>query len=309
MTSPRGTPPVSRGAAFAALGAGGLGLAMAATTRPAAAQVATPAATVERDVVYGEVDGQELLLDIYRPPARDAPRPAVILIHGGGWSVGIDRSVNAEPAQELAEAGYVAFNIDYRLMDGTPRRNVWPVQLDDVQRAVRWIRANATAYGVDPDRIGSYGGSSGGHLAGMLGVRETHAENDQALAGYSSRVRCVVDLAGDMDLTIPYPQALDRQIAIGFLGGTAAEMPDAYSDASPLAWVDGDTAPFLVVHGAADDINPVKHSRSMVAALHEAGVEVIYAEFPELGHLDVFDWRLHGPWTLAFFARHLQPER
>jgi len=292
----------------AALGAA-LGL-----VRPGQAysQDATPSAevvTVERDVVYGEVDGQPLLLDIYHPPARDTPRPAVVLIHGGGWSEGVDRSVNVEPARELAGAGYVAVNVAYRLMDGAPGRNAWPVQLDDVQRAVRWVRANAATYGVDSDRIGSYGGSSGGHLAGMLGVRETRDDADPTLAGYSSRVACVVDLAGDMDLTIPYPQPFDRQIVVALLGGTAAEEPDAYSDASPLAWVDGDTAPFLVVHGAADDVNPVEHSRRMIEALHAAGVEAIYAEFPDLGHIDVFDWRLHGPWALTFFARRLRPER
>ncbi len=280
----------------------------------AAAQDASPGAArgaveLERDIAYGEAGGEPLVLDVYRPPARDAPRPAVILIHGGGWTVGIDRSVNVEPAQELATAGYVAFNLAYRLMGGEATPNTWPAQLDDVQRAVRWVRANAAAYGVDPERIGSYGGSAGGHLAAMLGVRETRDNADPELAGFSSRVTYVVDLAGDMDLTIPYPQEIDRQIAVNLLGGKAAEEPEAYLDASPLAWVDGDTAPFLIVHGAADDANPVAHSRRMVEALHEAGVEVVYAEFPRLGHLDVFAWELHGPWTLTFLAVHLQPDR
>lgn len=290
------------------VGAAAIGAALATHHRSAFAQDATPVAP-ELDVAYGEANGMSLVLDVYSPPAREAPRPAVVLIHGGGWSVGVERWVNEEPAQELARAGYVAFNIDYRLMDGTPGHNVWPAQLDDVQRAVRWVRANAAAYGVDPARIASYGGSSGGQLAAMLGVRETRDNSDPALSEYSSRVACVVDLAGDMDLAMPYPNPSDNDIAVALLGATPAEAPEAYRDASPLYWVDQDTVPFLIVHGGSDEVNPVEHSRRMVTALHDAAVEVIYAEFPGLGHLAVFDWRVHGPWTLTFLGIHLRPEQ
>lgn len=281
----------------------------------AAAQDATPEASqaafeTEPNVVYGEAGGEPLLLDVYRPPARTTLRPAVILIHGGAWTYGYaDRSVNIEPARELAAAGYVAFNIAYRLMGGEAKPDTWPAQLDDVQRAVRWVRAHADEYGVDPERIGSYGGSSGGHLAAMLGVRDTRDNADPELASFSSRVTCVVDLAGDMDLTIPYPNPSDDQIAINLLGGLAAATPEAYRDVSPITWVDAETVPFLVVHGGADEANPVEHSRRMVAALHNAEVEVIYAEFPGVGHLGAFAWDLHGPWALTFFARHLHPDR
>ena len=167
----------------------------------ATAQEATPVAPIqERDVVYGEVAGEELLLDDWRPPPRELPRPAMVVIHGGGWTEGFgDRTDFVLPSFELAKAGYVVFNIAYRLLPEHP----WPAQLDDVQRAVRWIRANAATYGVDPQRIGSYGHSSGGHLAAFLGVRDTRDNSDPALAAFSSRVACVVDLAGDVDLTIP----------------------------------------------------------------------------------------------------------
>jgi acetyl esterase/lipase len=282
---------------------------------PAKAQDATPTADPtaiesERDVVYGEVDGEALLMDIHRPPARENPRAAVILIHGGGWTRGYGSRFDMDaPAKELANAGYVTFNIDYRLLTGEPGVNQWPVQLDDVQRAVRWIRANAVAYNVDSERIGSYGHSSGGHLAAFLGVRETRDNVDPALATFSSRVTCVVDLAGDMDLTIPYPQEMDRQIAVNLLGGTAEEVPDAYQDASPITWVDADSAPFVIMHGARDDINPVEHSRTMEVALHEAGVEVVYFEDPDADHFAWGSWTNSGPWTLTFLEHHLHPER
>jgi acetyl esterase/lipase len=103
--------------------------------RGAAAQEATPtvaqaAVETQRGVAYGEVDGTELLLDAYLPPAREAPRPAVILIHGGFWTSG-SRSDMSVAARELAKAGYVAFSIDYRLLDAVTAQNPWPAQLDD----------------------------------------------------------------------------------------------------------------------------------------------------------------------------------
>jgi acetyl esterase/lipase len=297
-------------------GAAGLAaLGLAGRPGPIAAQEAasTPARNVvdtENGVVYGEADGQELILDIARPPARDDPRPAVILIHGGGWTEYLGSRLDMSmPALELAKAGYVAFNVEYRLLTSEPGVHMWPAQLDDVQRAVRWVRANAATYGVDPERIGSYGHSSGGHLAAMLGVRETRDNGDPDLAGFSSRVTCVADLAGDMDLTIPYPQEMDNQIAINLLGGTPAEAPEAYRDASPIAWVDEQTAPFLILHGTNDTINPVAHSRTMEAALHEAGIEVVYLEDPHADHFTWGSWFNSGPWTLTFFAQHLHPER
>ena len=208
---------------------------------PRAAHQATPRAASggvarERDVVYGEVAGQQLLLDVYRPPARDTLRPAVILIFGGAWSFG-SRSAMAEPAQHLAEAGYVAFSIDHRLVNAGAE-NRWPVQLDDVQRAVRWVRAHAADYGVDPERLASYGWSSGAHLATMLGVRDTRDNSDPALAEYSSRANCVVSLSADLDLTVPQTNFGSKMTLESFLGGTLEEEPEAYRDASPLSWVD-----------------------------------------------------------------------
>ena len=111
-----------------------------------------------------------------------------------------------------------------------------------------------------------------------------------------------------MDLSIPYPQEVDRQIVVSLLGGTADEVPDVYRDASPIAWVDEESSPFLILHGTQDDINPVTHSRTMEAALHEAGVEVVYLEDPDAGHGTWGNWASTAPWTLTFFEIHLHPE-
>ena len=94
----------------------------------------------------------------------------------------------------LARSGFVAFSVDYRLFNGTV--NLWPAQLDDVQRAVRWIRANAAKYRVDPNRIGAFGHSAGAQLAALLGMEDTRDNSDPSLAKYSSKVQAVVDVSG-----------------------------------------------------------------------------------------------------------------
>jgi acetyl esterase/lipase len=282
-------------------------------TSPARAQNATPSAVsplVAKDVVYGTVDDQPLLLDIASPGDRGTARPAVILLHGGGLVFG-DRGFVSDKWAICADAGYVAVNVGYRLFNMDTGANAWPAQLDDVQLAVRWIRANADTYGIDPDRIGVLGESSGGQLGSFLGSRDTRNEGDPALAGISSRVNCVVDLAGPVDQSTP---SEDEQIVAtiaAILGGTAESPPDeaAYRDFSPITFIDEQSAPFLIMHGAADPLVPVEQSRSMVEALHEAGVEVVYAEFPGLDHFALFDWSLVGLETLAFLARHLEPDR
>jgi acetyl esterase/lipase len=257
----------------------------------------------EVGVVYGIVDDEPLLLDVYRPPVRAASRPAVVLVHGGGMWTG-SRADMADPARQLARAGYVAFAVDYRLVEAEAGRHRWPAQLDDVQLAVRWVRAGAGRYGVDPERVGAYGWSAGGQLAALLGTRDTR---DLALANaeYPSRVACVVDLAGDVDLTAyTVPPALDEVVAL--LGGTPAEVPARFRDVSPLSWIDPRTVPFLVIHGLADDVVPIEQPRLLVAGLRAAGVEVEYTELPDTGHGDL-SWSRVGSAALAFLGRYLHP--
>jgi acetyl esterase/lipase len=209
------------------------------------------------------------------------------------------------PAQQLARAGYVAFSLDYRLVDAATGSHRWPAQLDDVQRAVRWLRAHAADYGIDPMRVGAYGWSAGGQLAALLGTRDTR-DGTAPLASYSSRVVCVVDLAGDVDLAA-YTQPPTLHEVVALLGGTPQEVPERYRDASPLSWIDGRSAPFLVVHGALDDVVPIDQSRRLVAALRGAGVEVQFVELDDAGH-DGLAWARVGSPTLAFLGLHLHVE-
>jgi acetyl esterase/lipase len=265
--------------------------------------VAEEPVDIERGVVYGEVAGGPLLLDVYRSLPHRAPRPAVILIHGGGMWTG-SRTHMEHPARQLASAGYVAFSVDYRLVDAAAGCHRWPAQLDDVQHAVRWVRAHAADFGIDPMRVGAFGWSAGGQLAALLGTRDTR-DATAPLGSYLSRVACVVDLAGDVDLAAyTEPPALHEVVAL--LGGTLHEVPERYRDASPLSSIDGRTAPFLVVHGAQDDVVPIEQSRRLVAALREAGVEVQFVELANAGHDDLA-WARVGQAALTFLDRHLRP--
>jgi acetyl esterase/lipase len=268
--------------------------------------------TSENDVEYGKVNGKPLLLDVMRPVSRVVkPRPAIVFVHGGGWIIGDKRGMRAM-AETAAREGFVCFNINYRLAFGA--ENNWPAALDDSQRAVRWVRANAARYGVDPERMGAVGGSAGGHLVTFLGTTDTLDNSDPALARYSSRTQCVVNLFGPTDLTDDLSQKVEAGLASNdmvrqFLGGTPQQKPDAARAASPLWRVDAKSAPFLIFHGRLDTLVPPDHSERLYAALQKAGVESKLVMFENEGH----GWKKKetqdrfAAETLAFLKKHLRP--
>ena len=258
----------------------------------------------ERNVGYGTADGQALRLDLYRPMAPSAaPRPAVVFVHGGGWAAGDKRDFDGA-AQALAQQGYVALSVNYRLAG--KGRNLWPAQLDDVQRAVRWLRANAQKFGVDPARVGAVGHSAGGHLAACLAARDTRDNADPALDAYSSRVTCAVDMSGPVDLVSSDNPQTDGIIA-NLLGGRNEARPDLARDASPILFVDAKTAPVLIIHGRKDKLVAVRHAEQFEAALRHAGVEAKAILFDDEGHglarKANTDRMIRE--TLAFLNRHL----
>jgi acetyl esterase/lipase len=288
---------------------GSLGAAIATTQTAAAQDDPTADLQYADDVVYGDTDPGPLLLNVIRPADRPEPRPAVVIVHGGGLVQGT-RWDHAEAAIALAAAGYVTFNIEYRLyIQGDPA-TLWPAQLDDAQRAVRWVRANASVYNVDPDRLGAFGFSSGGQLAAFLGTRETNDDSDPDLTGFSSKVACVVTLGGLFDFTFENAHLDGSTIDAEILGGSASDVPDAaaYADFSPITFVDDSSAAFAILQEGSPDIIPYEHPQRMLAALQDAGVQVSYHWFPGTDHGVWFSWAPEAPETLAFFARHLTPE-
>ena len=255
---------------------------------------------------YGHDDRERQVVHVLQPVGRATPRPGVILLHGGGPTGGTPLQ-DLDWAEPLAARGYVALMVGYRLFDLETRRSPWPTQLEDVQRAVRWVRAHAEALGVDPSRIGAMGHSSGGHLAGLLGTTDVLHDHDPGLRGRSSRVDCVVSIAADADLMVPYRDAETTRVVSAWLGGTVGEAPDAWRTASPTHNVDSHTVPFLVLPGSRDESVPIAMSRNLAVAQSAAGVDHIAAELAA-GHHDIGISEVARARWLEFLADRLHPE-
>jgi acetyl esterase/lipase len=265
-----------------------------------AAQLGHGPDTVEENVSYGP---GVLRLDVYRPDdSVSANRPAIVLIHGGGWT-SFDKSLMKGLGQFLARSGFVAFAIDYRLFHGTENR--WPAQLDDVQRAVRWIRANSAKYGVDRQRIGAFGHSAGAQLASLLGMEDTRDNSDAALAKFSSRVQAVVDYSGPTDFTTEHdPESI--AFLKSFLGTDYEKQPEAWREASPAFHAAKSDAPFLIFHGTRDEDVPIAQAEELYDKLKAAGAEVVFRKVDD-GHTfqNPDSRRQLAVETLEFFNRYL----
>lgn len=266
---------------------------------------------VKEDLTYGTHERNDLDLFLPKDDGKKL-RPAVIVIHGGAWRSGDKRQLRML-AEFFARRGYVAAAINYRL---APKYS-YPAQLDDCQRAVRWLRKNAKEFRVDPKRFGAAGASAGGHLALLLGTRETRDDTDPELKGISSKVQCVLSIFGPTDFTDErYVQAsrnpVTGRVLIDFLGKPYDEAPDIWKDASPIHHVSSDDAPTFIIHGDKDPLVPLEQSQKFAEALRKVGVEVQLVIIKGMGH---------GPTTpeqrsefmkaigqaAEFFDKHLKP--
>ena len=260
------------------------------------------------DLTYITAAGRAQRLDLARPPSG-GPHPLVLLIHGGGWEGGSKLGMRDEML-ELARQGYVAASVDYRLAQGS--RNAFPAAVQDVRCAVRWLRAHASSYGIDPRRVGAVGVSAGGHLASMLGAA-AHVEaleGDCLPSAVPVGVSAVVTYAGPQDLRVRglYTEEQARLVT-GFLGVFPGDAPQVAALASPIAHVRPEAPPFLFVHGTEDDLVPVDHARTMAAALRAVGGRATFLELRGRGHEFVglatsSDTRVRCT-TLAFLKRWL----
>ena len=259
--------------------------------------------TVEENIVYASLNGVELHLDIYQPsPRPTAARPAVLLIHGGGWN-SLDKSTMRGMGQFLARSGFIAFAVDYRLFQNN--QNLWPVQLDDVQRAARWVRANAVQYGVDPAHMGAFGHSAGAQLASLLGMEDTRDNSDPSLAQYSSRVQAVVDVSGPTDFTADH-DAEGTAFLNKFLGATYKNNPHLWQSASPMFHVAKDNAPFLIVHGTKDESVSMQQAQKFSDRLQSAGVPVSFVKVDDVHTFQTPEARRRLAFeSLVFFTRYL----
>jgi acetyl esterase/lipase len=262
------------------------------------------------DVAYGP-SNEALVLDVAAPLNATA-RPLVVMIHGGAWISG-DKT-DARPTEvilRLAALGYVAASINYRLsVDGN---DPFPAAVEDVRCAVRWLRANADSYGIDPSRVGVIGSSAGGHLALMLGT----AGDVEGLDG-SCPLTGAIDVAGAVsfygptDLRPGSPWGVGAGLLSAFLGDDPQNVPELAELASPIAHVDATDHPHLLVHGGGDTLVLPEQSRSMQAAFEAVGVASTYLELASAPH--AFDLISDDPalrtstcTTLAYFAAVLEP--
>ncbi len=228
-----------------------------------------PAVQIIQDVKYGEADGLPLLLDVVQPLARNTlPSPAIIEIHGGGWSIG---EKDVQHVLHLARAGFFCVTINYRLSP----EHLFPAHVHDCKAAVRWLRFHASKLGVDPDHIGVWGGSAWGHLAALLGTSYDvpELEGNSGWPGVSTRVQAVVSVCGTFDfLQISEEHFVANPVPL--FGGSPHEHPELVQLANPITHLRPDALPFLLFHGDADELSPYEQSVLFQNVLEQAGIQV-----------------------------------
>jgi acetyl esterase/lipase len=292
-------------------------LLLAVTTRAVTANEPPPFAErikVVRDIPYRHGASRQWKLDLAMAEGpRGRPRPAIAVIHGGGWIEG-DKSSFASREhgvpgniEDFAALGFVAVTINYRLSGEAP----FPAALSDCKNAVRWLRAHASDYNVDAGHIGALGNSAGGHLALLLGMVDQRAglEGDGPYLDQSSVVQAVASDSGPVDLLDQHRRGALRQVCERFMGGPPeGDRAAAYRQASPAARITPAVPPLLLIYGVEDGQVPVETADRFVLELGHAGVRDL--SYHRLGRVD------HCPYSLirvpelravvsAFFVRTL----
>lgn len=264
--------------------------------------------TFTRSIEFSNPDNQHLQVNLAQPKDGAGPFPAVVCIHGGGFRAG-KREGYDKLLLTLAQHGYVAITVTYRLAPAYP----FPAAVHDCKAAVRWLRANAGQYHVDPARIGAMGGSAGGHLAQFLGVTAgaPQFEGDGGNPGQSSAVSCVVNFYGPSDFTKSYDKSVDAKDVLPlFLGGDLSTKRKEHIISSPLYWVTPNAAPTLYLHGTADEYVAFEQATWIVDKLKASTVEAELIPFEGAGHglKGVPPEKTEGP-MIAFFDKHLKPAK
>lgn len=280
---------------------------------PAFAQ--EPKHAVEDGVVYGKAGDMELKLDLARPDGN-GPFPAIVFVPGGGWYLG-NRQGYRDEIEEAARRNYVAVTISYRLMqfdetkkETTTASPIFPAQIHDAKAAVRWLRASAGKYHIDPNRIGVTGQSAGGHLSLLVGLsdHQSKLEGESGNLDQSSRVQAVVNVFGPTDMAACYQTSSVAWIFRLFMGGTPDEVADTYKFASPITYVSQDDPPVLTLHGDKDLLVPVAQATTLDEKMKAVGASHTLKVFKGQRHGFAGEYRIRERDAMwAFFDEHLKP--
>ena len=259
----------------------------------------------ERGLEFANPDNQHLQLNLARPKTGSGPFPAVVCIHGGGFRAGTREGYDSL-CVKLAQQGYVAVTITYRL---SPAYR-FPAAVQDCKAAVRWLRAHAAQYHVDPARIGATGGSAGGHLALFLGVTAGVKEFEgEGNLDQSSQVTAVVNFYGPTDFTQSYGKSVDaHEVLPLFFGGNLEQKRREHVVGSPLNWVTPNAAPTLTIHGTEDKYVAYEQAGWLMDRLKASSVDAQLLTLSGAGHgFKGADAEKADAAMLEFFAKYLKP--
>ncbi len=264
----------------------GVSAAFAALVLFAQPSIAQDGVNRTGDIVFAEVDGRELLLDLYTPAGVNNA-PVLIFAHGGGWARGSRERV---PHIDLVSAGYAIASLDYRL-SGEAK---FPAQIYDLKAAVRFLRANASELGIDPNRIGASGSSAGAHLAQLLGVTNGSAAHEGNVGEHdnvSSDVSVIVSYYGASNFTTILDQSTEYGYGVrapalnALLGGLPEAEPELARLASPIFYADASDPPLYLLHGDLDPQMPINQTHEIHGKYKALGLPV---------HFEVVHGAQHG---------------
>lgn len=238
--------------------------------------------TVEHDIVYCSVDGVDLKMDVYYPEIWQPSWAAIIEVHGGGWVTGSKSEAADNPDREaLTQAGFLFASINYRL---APEYK-FPVMIEDAKCAVRFLRANASEFNIDPEKIGAMGASSGGHLVSLLGLTSQSAGWDVGqYLDQSSQVQAVVDYYGPADLTDHLLSNTSELHELEQVFGVTSRSDPVMAKASPVTYITVDAPPFLIVQGEQDAVVLPDQSQEFYDRLNAEGIPVKLVLVKNAGH-------------------------
>lgn len=268
--------------------------------------------TVHKDLIYGQVGERKLPLDLYLPPDTSSPVPVVIWVHGGAWRGGAKG--NGGRALNMTKRGFAVVDVEYRLSGEA----IFPAQIEDCKTAVRWLRANAIKYNLDPDRLGAWGSSAGGHLVAMMGLshNEKVFETNEH-SQYSSQIQAVCNWFGPTDFLRmnDFEGRIDHDAPDSpeskLIGGAIQENKDKVAAANPITYVSKDDPPMLIMHGEKDLSVPYNQSELLYAAMQKAGLDVALYKVVNADH-GFRNPTEDNPESLfemsaQFFEKHLKP--